>query len=149
MMLVMGLVGCVYTQCYTRRSIRDGSFFTKSKITLQKWMILIHYWVQQYPVTAAAQDAGVDKCTAIDAYQWLREICSSSLLRAPQIILGGQGAVVQVDEYKVLTRLAASFSSYTRFFAGHSKTLFRRNGNFCYVHAPTKCFRILIRVTQL
>ena len=61
-------------------------------------MILIHYWVQQYPVTAAAQDAGVDKCTAIDAYQWLREICSSSLLRAPQIILGGQGVVVQVDE---------------------------------------------------
>ena len=34
-------------QCYTRKSIRDGSFFSKS---LQKWMLLLHFWVRQCPV---------------------------------------------------------------------------------------------------
>ena len=85
-------------QCYTRKSIRDGSFFSKSKITLQKWMILLHFWVHQYPVTDAMQEAEVDRRTAIDVYQWLREICSSSLIHGPQIVLGGPGIVVQIDE---------------------------------------------------
>ena len=85
-------------QCYTRKSIRDGSFFAKSKITLQKWMLLLHFWVHQYPVTDAMQEAEVDRRTAIDAYQWLREICSFSLIQAPQIVLGGPGVVVHIDE---------------------------------------------------
>ena len=74
-------------QCYTCKSIRDGNFFSNlSKITLQKWMILLHLWVHQYPVTEAMQEAEVDRRTA---YQWLWEICSSSLMRG-QIVLGGQ-----------------------------------------------------------
>ena len=34
-------------------------------------MILLHYWVRQYPVTDAAEEAEVTKHTAIDVYQWL------------------------------------------------------------------------------
>ena len=30
-------------------------------------------WARQYPVTDAAQEAEVDKGTAIDVYQWFRE----------------------------------------------------------------------------
>ena len=56
-------------QCYTRKSIRDGSFFSKSKITLQKRMLLLHFWVRQCPVTDAMKDAEVDKHTAIDVFQ--------------------------------------------------------------------------------
>ena len=85
-------------QCYTRKSIRDGSFFSKSKITLQKWMILLHFWVHEYPVTCAMREAVVDKRTAIDIYQWLQEICSSRLLQSPQIVLGGPGVVIHIDE---------------------------------------------------
>ena len=57
-------------------------------------MILLHFWVHQYPVTDAMKEAEVDKRTAVDAYQWLREICSSSLLRRPQIVLGGPGVII-------------------------------------------------------
>ena len=85
-------------QCYTRKSIREGSFFSKLKLSLQKWLLLLHYWVRETPVTQAMEDAEVDKRTAVDVYQWLREICSSALLRAPQIVLGGQGVVVHIDE---------------------------------------------------
>ena len=40
-------------------------------------------WARQYPVTDAAQKAEVDKDkgTAIDAYQWFREVCSIKLLQ--------------------------------------------------------------------
>ena len=84
-------------QCYTRKSIRDGSFFSKSKLTLQKWLLLLHFWIRQTPVTDAMQDVEVAKRTAIDIYQWLREICSSSLTQT-QIVLGGQGVVLHIDE---------------------------------------------------
>ena len=55
-------------QGYTRKSICDGSFFSKSKITLHKWMLLLHFWVYQYLVTDAMQEAEVDRQTAIDVY---------------------------------------------------------------------------------
>ena len=86
-----------WPQCYTRRYIHDGSFFSKSKITLQKWMILLNFWVHKYPVTDAMQEAEVDGHTAIHAYQWLRDICSSCLMRG-QIVLGGPDVDVHIDE---------------------------------------------------
>lgn len=61
-------------------------------------MILLYMWVRQYPVTDACEEAEVGERTAIDIYQWLREVCSQALLNGPPIILGGQQIVVQVDE---------------------------------------------------
>ena len=69
----------------------------ESKLTLQKWLILIFWWSQDYPVTDAKSVAEVDEGTAIDVYRWLREICSTKLLQTT-ITLGGPGVVVQVDE---------------------------------------------------
>ena len=83
--------------CKTTKSIRDGSFFTKSRLTLQKWLILIYWWSRQYPVTDAKDEAKVDLGTAIDVYRWLREVCSQRLIDTP-IQLGGPGVVVQIDE---------------------------------------------------
>ena len=85
-------------QCYTRKSIRKGSFFEKSRLTLQKLVLLMYMWVRQYPVTDACEEAEVTEHTAIDMYQWLREVCSQTLLNGPPIILGGQQTVVQIDE---------------------------------------------------
>ena len=85
-------------RCKTSKSIRDGSFFAKSKLSLQKWLILIFWWSQQYPVKDAQRVAEVDKGTAVDVYRWLREICTTKLLPMP-MILGGPGVVVQIDEY--------------------------------------------------
>ena len=84
-------------QCKTTKSVREGSFFTKSRLTLQKWLLLIHFWVKQYPVTDVAVDVEIDKNVGCAVYKWLREVCSTKLLQSP-IILGGPGVVVQVDE---------------------------------------------------
>ena len=66
-------------------------------IPLQKWLILIFWWAQEYPVTDAEKAAEVDVGTAVDVYRWLREVCSTKLL-GMSITLGGPGVVVQFDE---------------------------------------------------
>ena len=55
---------------------------------------------------------GADSQTAVDIYQWLREVCSS---KTP-IILSGQGRVVQIDEslfrHKPKVRLRVEIITY-------------------------------------
>ena len=49
-------------------------------------------------MTDAYEEAEVGEHTAIDIYQWLREVCSQTLLSDPPIILGGPRIIVQIDE---------------------------------------------------
>ena len=35
--------------CKTAKSIRNGSFFSKSKLSLQKWMIALLWWTREHP----------------------------------------------------------------------------------------------------
>ena len=83
--------------CKTTKSIRDGSFFSKSKYTLQKWMLAILWWSREYPVTDMAMEVEITERSACDIYNWLREVCSTRMLRMP-IVLGGPGNIVQIDE---------------------------------------------------
>ena len=46
----------------------DGSFFAKSRLTLQKWSVLMHFWDREYPVGDAAEEAEVQEKTVIDIY---------------------------------------------------------------------------------
>ena len=85
-------------QCKTTKSIRNGSFFAKSRMTLQQWLVLLFYWVDDSPVIKAAKHAQVSEHTAIDVFGWLREVCSKRLISDGPPQLGGNGVVVQVDE---------------------------------------------------
>ena len=55
-------------QCKTRKTIRDGSFFSKSRMSLQKWMILMHCWARNYPLSDAAEESQIDAGTAVDVH---------------------------------------------------------------------------------
>ena len=83
--------------CHKCTSIRDGSFFSKSRLALKKWVVLMYWWARNYPVTDAAREAEVTEATACAVYQWLREVCITHLLHTP-IRLGGPGIVIQIDE---------------------------------------------------
>ena len=76
MMSWMVLCGGVLSARQPRASGREA----KSRLSLQKWLLLIHFWVKEYPVKDAASDIEVDKNTAVDVYRWLREVCSTKLL---------------------------------------------------------------------
>ena len=97
-------------QCKGRLSLRDGSFFAKSRLTLQKWMIILYFWVREYPVTDAAEEVEVSKHTAIGIYQWLREVCTTTLIDT-RIVLGSPGKIVEIDESLFRHKPKASSSS--------------------------------------
>lgn len=50
-------------------------------------------------MTSAAEEAQVTEVTAIQVYQYLRDICSWRLLNHDSpLMLGGPGVIVQIDE---------------------------------------------------
>ena len=64
---------------------------------LQTWLQLIYWWAREFPVLSAQEEVGCSKSSAINVYQWLREVCSTSLC-SQVIVLGGEDVVVQIDE---------------------------------------------------
>ena len=87
------------SQCYTYRSIRHDSFFSKSRLSLQKWLLLMHLWSRDCPVTDAAKEAQITEKSAIQLYQYFRDVCSWRLVSYdPPVALGGTGKVVSIDE---------------------------------------------------
>ena len=59
----------------------------------------MYWWVRQYPVGDAAQEAEIGKKSAIQAYQYLRDICSWRVVNVDSpLMLGGPGVIVQIDE---------------------------------------------------
>ena len=71
--------------------------FSKSKLPLFKWLLLMQLWSRQHPVCDAADNADISEKTTIDSYQFFRDVCTTKLLQAP-IKLGGPGVVVQTEE---------------------------------------------------
>ena len=72
-------------------------FFAKSKLSLQKRLLMLHLWAREYPVSDAAEEAEILLRVAVDIYQWLQDVCTNKLLQA-LIILVGPGVIVQIDE---------------------------------------------------
>ena len=67
-------------QCKTMKSIRHGSFFSKSKLPLFKWLLLMQLWSRQHPVCDAADNADISEKTTIDTNQFFRDVCTTKLL---------------------------------------------------------------------
>ena len=85
--------------CKQSVSLRSGTFFEKSRLTLKQWLVLFYWWIRQYAVTDAAEAAEVEKKSAIQAYQYCRDICSWKLLHHESpLLLGGPRVTVQIDE---------------------------------------------------
>ena len=51
--------------CKTTKSIRNGSFFSKSKLSLQKWTIAMLWWTREYPVIQMSKEAEITEDTAV------------------------------------------------------------------------------------
>ena len=71
---------CLNSSCKKSISLRSGTFFEQSRLQLWQWIVLMYWWAKEYPVTDTAEEAEVDKKTAIQIYQYCRDICSWRLL---------------------------------------------------------------------
>ena len=74
--------------------------FSKSKLSLQKWLYVPVLWAKDTSVTDVIDDAEVDKRTGADMCQWLREVCTTKLMRI----------IVKVDESLFCHKPKASLS---------------------------------------
>ena len=85
---------CQCSNCKCRLSIRNK---IKIKVAIAKVAPYAVFVGKGIFISDAAEEAEISLRVAIDIYQWLREVCTAKLLQT-QIILGGPGVVVQIDE---------------------------------------------------
>ncbi|XP_069684805.1 uncharacterized protein [Periplaneta americana] len=90
--------------CRHSKSIRDGSFFSKSHLPLNIIMRLIYCWAIDMPQEVACRETGVKPNSMVDWYNFLRGECQSYLNRHPVTVGGfneaGEPMVVEIDETK-------------------------------------------------
>ena len=79
------------------KSVRCGSFFENSRISLQSWIHAIYLWCQRISVKTASQMLNLSEKTVVDMYSFFRQVCSK-YFEAHPIQLGGADTVVQIDE---------------------------------------------------
>ena len=66
------------TQCKTI-SIRSESFSEKSKLGLDKHLLLLYHWALDTPMSTTCQAVGISAKTTIDYFNLIREVCSQKL----------------------------------------------------------------------
>ena len=94
---------CPVRSCRSTTSLRSSSFFEKSKESLREWLLVMLEWARETPVTSVPDLVKLTEKTAIQMYQFLRDVCSWKLLNDP-CLLGGPGCIVQIDETCVSRR---------------------------------------------
>ena len=53
----------------THTQAGQGTFFAKSWLPLQKWLLLMYLWVREYPIKDAQEEAEVAHDTAVCIYR--------------------------------------------------------------------------------
>jgi transposase-like protein len=84
-------------------SIRAGSYWEKSKLELDKLVEILYFWSLETPIGKLVELSGVSKKTAIQWYQYFRDVCSQWLLKN-HVQIGGPGVQVEIDESVVAKR---------------------------------------------
>ena len=92
-----------------RKSIREGSFFKESRMSLHSIIVIMYCWARDIPQKNACEEAGgASPRTIVDWYNFCRDICAQWLENNPMEIGGltenGDSIVVEIDESKFFHR---------------------------------------------
>ena len=88
---------CPLRTCRKWRSIRAGSFFEDSKISLGQWLNIIYLWSIDVLNKQLSLITGFSLHTIATTLGKIRQICSLKILHG-NIKLGGRGKTVEIDE---------------------------------------------------
>jgi len=94
--------------CNHTKSIRHGSFFAKSHLSLRQMLFFIYFWCQDTPSSFITHELNISRRVVIDFANFCREICVNWIDMNPAH-LGGLNddltpKVVEVDESKFFHR---------------------------------------------
>ncbi|XP_066928232.1 nacrein-like protein C1 [Clytia hemisphaerica] len=81
------------------KSIRAGSWFDKSNLTITEILELTYLWSTGVEQSVIIQQMGLSPNTAVDWDMFCREVCEVVILKKIEPI-GGEGIRVQIDESK-------------------------------------------------
>lgn len=94
--------------CTFKASIRHGSFFTGSHMTLMQIVELIYHWCRDHKQSEMMDELEVSRQTAVDWYNFIRDICGQWVIDHCAAIGGldpaGNPIDVQIDESKFMHR---------------------------------------------
>jgi len=91
-------------KCKTSQSVRKGSFFKESRLSIPEILYVTFCWAAEIPVRSASAVTGVCERSISQWYIFLREKCSGALICSQNYMFGGPGVVVQIDESVELKR---------------------------------------------
>ena len=80
-------------------SIRKGSWFEKSKMTLEEILKLMYWWCQDLDQAQIKHELGLAESTGVDWDSFCREVSEITLLESSER-LGGEEKIVQIGKRK-------------------------------------------------
>ena len=84
----------------SEKSIREGSWFEKSNLTIEEVLKFTYWWCQDMKQWQIKQQLGLGSHTAVDWDMFCREVCEVALFQRREKI-GRPGKLVQIDESKI------------------------------------------------
>ena len=96
---------CSKKNCNGQASIRQNSWFSGSKLSIEKVIALTYTWAHSYTTTQAMHETSLDdettsSETVIDWYNYCREVCADRIMKHHAGPIGGPGSTVEIDESK-------------------------------------------------
>ena len=91
------------SRCNHRMTLRTGSFFYDSKLSIEQILVIVGYFVSGLEVSCVAEHTLISNKTVIDWFEFCRNICEHAL-DLPNTKIGGPGLVVQIDDSLFLKR---------------------------------------------
>ena len=85
-------------RCGLMKSLRTGSFFEGSKLTLQRHVQFLWKWTRRDSLTAMFFKGIASRKILIKMARKCREMAWQALILHPIPRLGGPGVIVQIDE---------------------------------------------------
>ena len=90
---------CPKKGCQAVKSVRDGSYFSMSRLPLRTILKLMYRWSVKDQVSKSVKECGVSQRVVVDWYNFCRDVCSQYFLDHP-VLIGGPGKIVEIDESK-------------------------------------------------
>jgi transposase-like protein len=96
---------CNKRECRVTLSIRNGSFFAGSHLSLADQMLFVHLWCRGYSSSLIEADFNFSHVTIGDWSRFCRDICLWHIeTDLDNSVIGGPGRVVEIDESLIVRR---------------------------------------------
>ncbi|XP_072156788.1 uncharacterized protein [Bemisia tabaci] len=88
---------CNRSGCKVVRSLRNGTWCSKSKLTLREIMLSTYMWCRKYTQQLVIHETGIRSEAVVNRFNFCGEV-STEIVGREKVVLGGPGRIVQIDE---------------------------------------------------